>query len=106
MPMQNLFRRSILYLPTLKKKTMKEVQMTKEGQAILINHVCPFRNPVMLPSPTIAGQIILENIPCSSACILFEFRKIHGQIGEVTIDCGNKEKTFSVGIINHSNLTL
>jgi hypothetical protein len=85
---------------------MKEVQMTKEGQAILLNHVCPFRNPVMLPSPTIAGQIILENIPCNSACPLFEFRLIHGAIGEVTINCGNKEKIFSVGVNKHSNLTL
>jgi hypothetical protein len=85
---------------------MKEVQITKEGNAILVNHVCPFRNPVMLPSPTIAGQLILENIPCSSACPLFQFKLMQPNIGEVTISCGNKEIIHVVDVIKHSNLTL
>lgn len=34
---------------------------------------CPFRNPVLLPHPTLSGQLVINNPICSSACQFFDF---------------------------------
>jgi hypothetical protein len=34
---------------------------------------CPFRNPVLLPHPSLAGQVVMNNPICSSACQFFDF---------------------------------
>jgi hypothetical protein len=47
---------------------MNKLIIEKDGVAVLQGKICPFRNPLVLPSPTIAGQLIIENIPCTSSC--------------------------------------
>lgn len=94
-----LYTISILY--------MNDLIIEKDGVAVLQGKICPFRNPLVLPSPTIAGQLIIENIPCTSACPLFQFNKLpHQSMGKVTIHCGNKEIIYEVDVIKNSNLTL
>lgn len=34
---------------------------------------CPFRNPTILPHPTIQGQIIIQNPICSDLCQFFTY---------------------------------
>jgi hypothetical protein len=34
---------------------------------------CPFRNPTILPHPSIQGQMIIQNPICSDGCQFFDF---------------------------------
>jgi hypothetical protein len=34
---------------------------------------CPFRNPTILPHPTIQGQMVINNPLCTSRCQFFDF---------------------------------
>lgn len=42
----------------------------KTNTGILEGKICPFRNPLILPG-RIAGQMEIQNIPCSTSCALF-----------------------------------
>jgi hypothetical protein len=66
---------------------MQKVILLKDDTAILDGKICPFRNPLVLPSQTLAGQLTIENIPCTSACALFRLHK-NEQQQEVTLMCG------------------
>lgn len=39
---------------------------------------CPFRNPTILPHPSIQGQMIIQNPICSDGCQFFEMDAIEG----------------------------
>jgi hypothetical protein len=41
---------------------------------------CPFRNPVLLPHPTISGQLVINNPICSSACQFFDFDEVESLV--------------------------
>jgi len=36
---------------------------------------CPFRNPVILPHPSIQGQMVIQNPVCSDGCQFFDIDK-------------------------------
>lgn len=87
---------------------MQKLILLKDETAILQGKICPFRNPLVLPSATIAGQLTIENLPCTSACALFRFYKeVHKPY--VILDCGSKAY-INVEVINEqetkSNLTI
>ena len=55
---------------------------------------CPFRNPVLLPHPTLSGQLVINNPICSSACQFFdvEITKYINSTpleGELLLSCSN-----------------
>jgi hypothetical protein len=98
---------------------MQKLILLKDETAILQGKICPFRNPLVLPSQTLAGQLTIENIPCTSACPLFTFHK-NDEIyvcvdeiyncGYVNIRCGTGVK-YDVQVIEEqkeqkSNLTI
>jgi hypothetical protein len=45
-----------------------EVLTQLDGQPV----ECIYKNPVMLPHPTLHGQIIVKVTPCSNACPAFD----------------------------------
>ena len=53
---------------------------------------CPFRNPTILPHPSIQGQMIIQNPICSDLCQFFGINeKKTCEIGEViTLSCSQK----------------
>ena len=73
----------------------------KDGTKILQSKICPFRNPLVLPSQSIAGQLTIENIPCTSACPLFSFSKAGG--AHVNIRCGQGTR-FEVDVIEEEKI--
>lgn len=87
---------------------MQKLILLKDETAILQGKICPFRNPLVLPSQTLAGQLTIENIPCTSSCALFKLNKDEQQ-PNVFLHCGNTAR-FYVEIINEqepkSNLTI
>ena len=87
---------------------MQKLILLKDETAILQGKICPFRNPLVLPSQTLAGQLTIENIPCTSSCALFRFYKEVEQ-PHVFLDCGSTAY-YDVEIINEqetkSNLTI
>jgi hypothetical protein len=89
----------------MKKET---VFIQKDGTAILQGKVCPFRTPLVLPSQTLAGQLTIQNIPCTSACPLFTLHSGGGDF--VNIRCGTGVR-HDVNVIQEeqehkSNLTI
>lgn len=67
----------------MKKET---IILKKDGTAIFEGKICPFRTPLVLPSATIAGQLTIENLPCTSACPLHIFSRWGGD--SVQLRCG------------------
>lgn len=70
-----------------------EVLTQLDGQPV----ECIYKNPVMLPHPTLHGQIIVKVTPCSNACPAFDIiPKDHlenatgGQYIEVSLHCCSK----------------
>ena len=89
----------------MKKET---VIIQKDGTAILQGKICPFRNPLVLPSQTLAGQLTIQNIPCTSACPLFTLYLGGG--ASLNIRCGTGVR-YEVNVIQEeqehkSNLTI
>jgi hypothetical protein len=88
---------------------MQKLILLKDETAILQGKICPFRNPLVLPSQTLAGQLTIENIPCTSACALFELTKVQREQPYVFLYCGNAR--YDVEIVEEqkehkSNLTI
>jgi hypothetical protein len=69
---------------------MQTIILMKDGTAILQGKVCPFRNPLVLPSQSIAGQITIQNIPCSDSCPHF---KVDGE--NLILTCGANKVQLS-----------
>lgn len=51
---------------------------------------CPFRNPVLLPHPTISGQVAINNPICSSACQFFDVMDEKEDIVVIDLLCADK----------------
>ena len=86
---------------------MQKLIETKEGY-ILEDKICPFRNPLVLPSQTIAGQLTIQNIPCTSACALFDVVQLTDNY--IHLKCG-VNSTIRVELVKaqpepKSNLTI
>jgi hypothetical protein len=89
---------------------MQKLILLKDETAILQGKICPFRNPLVLPSQTLAGQLTIENIPCTSACALFKFNKQQEVKPYVSLYCGHT-RYLEVEIVEEqkehkSNLTI
>jgi hypothetical protein len=69
---------------------METIILMKDGTTILQGKVCPFRNPLVLPSQTIAGQLQIQNIPCSDSCPHF---KVDAE--NLILSCGSNKVQFS-----------
>jgi hypothetical protein len=57
---------------------------------------CPFRNPTILPHPSIQGQMIIQNPICSDLCQFFDFTVTYivnddPKKGIVELSCSNKQ---------------
>jgi hypothetical protein len=57
---------------------------------------CPFRNPVLLPHPTLSGQLVINNPICSSACQFFDFEATYYvnstiEKGTLELSCSSKK---------------
>lgn len=77
----------------MKKET---IFIQKDGTQILQGKICPFRAPLVLPSQSIAGQLTIQNIPCTSACTLFNFHKDIRPYVNIKCGIGNR---YEVDII-------
>jgi hypothetical protein len=66
-----------------------KIKIEKDGTKILLGKICPFRNPLVLP--TKLGSIEIQNIPCTSTCSLFVSNVIGAGLHEISFYCGAKE---------------
>ena len=79
----------------------------KAKVGILEGKICPFRNPLILPGH-IAGQVTIENMPCSTACTLFSFHtnETEKNIAHCDIVCGSSPIQFKARIITQNKMQL
>jgi len=54
---------------------------------------CPFRNPVILPHPSIQGQMVIQNPVCSEACQFFEVYEKKDNTVVLDLICTNRPIT-------------
>jgi hypothetical protein len=99
MPVQNLHKCGVLHLHNL--NIMETILFEKDGTAVLQGKICPFRAPLVLPSATIAGQLTIQNIPCTNACPLLEYDSFNNL---AVIHCGCKSLQFNVNFIFRKDL--
>lgn len=57
--------------------------------------ICPFKTPIPMPHPRLAGQFILVNSECCSSCPFFEVSKLEDKT-LVFLECARETKTISV----------
>ena len=74
----------------------------KAKVGILEGKICPFRNPLILPGQ-IAGQVTIENIPCTTACTLFHYSQ---NTNECKIYCGSILQSFKANVITQNKMQL
>lgn len=77
----------------------------KTQVGILKDKICPFRNPLILPGQ-FAGQVTIENIPCTTSCALFETNTITNVLTECTLNCGSSKLKFVAEIIKPKELKI
>lgn len=80
---------------------METILFEKDGTAILQGKICPFRAPLVLPSATIAGQLSIQNIPCTNACPLLTYDTFNN-VGKIL--CGCKPLEFNVKFLFRKDL--
>lgn len=51
---------------------------------------CPFRNPTILPHPSIQGQMIIQNPICSDGCQFFEIKEENPVGAVIDLSCSQK----------------
>ena len=52
---------------------------------------CPFRNPTILPHPSIQGQMIIQNPICSDLCQFFTILEQNPEGAVIDLSCSHKE---------------
>ena len=52
---------------------------------------CPFRNPTILPHPSIQGQMIIQNPICSDLCQFFTIKEENPVGAVMDLSCSPKE---------------
>jgi hypothetical protein len=60
---------------------------------------CPFRNPTILPHPSIQGQMIIQNPICSDGCQFFEIQTIEENTVVAVIDLSCSKKLVFTALI-------
>jgi hypothetical protein len=80
---------------------METILFEKDGTAVLQGKICPFRAPLVLPSATIAGQLTIENLPCTNACPLLTYDSFN-KLGKIY--CGCKPIEFNVKFVFRKDL--
>jgi hypothetical protein len=84
----------------LTKFTLTSEKNTNGGESFVLRKdgkicSCPFRNPTILPHPSIQGQMIIQNPICSDGCQFFEFTETYSinhipEKGIVELSCSKK----------------
>jgi hypothetical protein len=85
---------------------MEKLIYTKDGTGVLQGKICPFRAPLVLPSASIAGQLTIQNIPCTTACNLLQIEKSFDEDikDKIIMYCGCEKISLKIDIIHEEDI--